>query len=228
MATTTTTIHVHNNVSKPTANVVLLFLQPVQAEDNYVYSAWNVLNPSIGSNQECVLETSFSASIAEFNSKVGDYSDPVPVTLGSAGLITNPNGQSPAIVGTSTQPITPDQVGLDNECVSPGTELSVSWYVNGNRVVQTNNTESSTLNLGFVSTFQLTQSVWLMFGQEPLITTTYVAQTFSAATPFPIQNGTADLYIEAYTDPTGRDSFKVVSPEDFAALAQQPELASTV
>ena len=107
-------------------------------------------------------------------------------------------------------------------------ELTVIWYVNGHQVVQTNNTATTTLNLGFLSTFQLEQSVWLMFGQMPLITTTYVAQTFSAAAEFAIPNGAADLYIEAYTDPTGRDSFQVVTAEEFAALSQQSELASTV
>ena len=46
MATpTTTTIHVHNTIQQPNSNVVLMFLQPTTPSDNYLFSAWNVLNP---------------------------------------------------------------------------------------------------------------------------------------------------------------------------------------
>jgi hypothetical protein len=220
MATTTTTIHVHNSVSQATSNVVLMFLQPVTAQNNYVYSAWNVLNPSPGSWQQVQLTTSFSGSISAFGSGVSDYTDPVGLTLGAAALITDPNDQSPAIGGLSTVPITPDEVGLDNECSSPPTDLSVVWYVNGNKVVETNNTPTTTLNPGFTSTFQLKQSVWVMFGQRPQTTTTYTVQTFNQAVEITIPNGATDVYIEAYTE-NGRDTFRSISAPEFEALARK-------
>ena len=220
MATTTTIIHVHNSVTDVTSNVVLLFLQPVAAEDNYVYSAWNVLNPSPGSHQQVDLTTSFAGSIAALGSAVTDYTDPAGLTLGTPGLITDSNNQSPAIAGTSTRSITTDEVGLDNECLTPATDLSVIWYVNGNKVVETNNTAATTLNPGFVSTFQLKQSVWVMFGQRPQITTTYTVQTFNQAVQIPIPNGATDVYIEAYTE-NGIDTFKPVTADQFSALTQQ-------
>jgi len=221
MATTTTVIHVHNGVTQPTSNVVLLFLQPVSAQDNYVYSAWNVLNPSSGSHQQVDLTTSFSASVAAIGSAVSDYTDPVGLTLGTPALVANPNNQSPAIAGLSSQSITSDEVGLDNECTTPDTDLSIIWYVNGNEVVQTNNTTTTSLNPGFTGTFQLIQSVWVMFGQRPTTTTTYTVQTFSQSVQIPIPNGATDVYIEAYTDSKGIDTFKSVSSVDFYASVQR-------
>jgi hypothetical protein len=220
MATTTTTIHVHNSVSDVTSNVVLMFLQPVSPEDNYVYSAWNVLNPSPGSHQQVDLTTSFSGSIAALGGSVSDYTDPVGLTLGTAALITNPNNQSPAIAGTSKQAITADEVGVDNETQTPPTDLSVIWYVNGNKVVETNNTPDTSLNPGFVSTFELKQSVWVMFGQRPQITTTYTIQTFNQAVEIPIPNGATDVYIEAYTTSTGIDTFRPATAAEFNTLVQ--------
>lgn len=220
MATTTTTIHVHNSVAQVTSNVVLMFLQPVTPQNNYVYSAWNVLNPSIGSWQQVQLTTSFSGSIAAFGSAVSDYTDPVGLTLGSAALITNPNDQSPAIGGLSAMAITADEVGMDNECSSPPADLSVAWYVNGNKVVETNNTLTTTLNPGFVSTFQLKQSIWVLFGQRPQTTTTYTVQTFNQAVEIEIPNGATDVYIEAYTD-NGRDTFRSIPAAEFDALVRK-------
>jgi hypothetical protein len=152
------------------------------------------------------------------SSLVSDYTDPVGLSLGTAALITNPNNQSPAISGASTRAITADEVGLDNEAITPPTDLSVIWYVNGNKVVQTNNTPSTSHNPGFVSTFQLKQSVWVMFGQRPQITTTYTVQTFNQAVQIPIPNGATDVYIEAYTATGGIDTFRVATAADFTAL----------
>lgn len=221
MATTTTAIHVHNTVTTITSNVVLLFLQPVEPDNNYVYSAWNVLNPSPGSHQQVHLTTSFSASIASFGSPVGDYTDPVGLTLGKSAAVINANNQSPSINGPDPDKITPDEVGLTNRTTPPTVNLSVIWYVNGNKVVQTNNTEATTLNPSFTSTFQLKQAVWVMFGQRPTVTQTYVAQTFNQAVEIPIPNGAPDVYIEAYTDEKGADTFRSVSKAAFEALARQ-------
>jgi hypothetical protein len=227
MATTTTTIHVYNSVDQATSNVVLMFLQPVTAEENYVYSAWNVLNPSIGSYQQVELSTSFSASIAAFGSSVVDYTNPVGLPLGTAVKVTNPNDQSPVIDGSSTVPITSDEVGLDNECTSPPTDLSVIWYVNGNQVVETNNTPDTTLNPGFISTFQLKQSVWVMFSQRPQTTTTYTAQTFGQAVEIPIPNGATNVYIEAYTDNNGIDTFRSIPASQFDTLGRKSSSSAT-
>ena len=44
----------------------------------------------------------------------------------------------------------------------------------------------------------------------------------------PIPNGATDLYIQAFTDPTGRDTFQAVTPAEFAALSQKSQLADAV
>ncbi len=221
MSPITTRIHIHNGIDKDNSNVMMLFLQPVEPKEDYVYSAWNVLNPSRNSQQQCELATSFAASIASFESPNVNYSDPVALTLGAAALITNKNGLSPAISGISNAAITESEVGLDNQATTPPTDLSVTWYVNGNKVVQTNNTRESTLNPGFMSTFQLKQAVWVMFGQQPQITTTFTAQTFGRALEVPIPNGATDVYIASYTESNGIDTFKPVSAAEFDALTRQ-------
>jgi hypothetical protein len=220
MSTTTTTIHVYNACTDKTSNEVLMFLQPVSPNDNYMYSAWNVLNPSPNSHQSCELTTTFSASIAALGSSVDDYTDPFGLTLGSLAVVDNPDNQSPAFdsKATSSLPVTADEVGVDNECVSPDTNLSVIWYVNGNQVVQTNNTATTSLNPGYASTFQLYQAVWVMFGQKPTTTLTFTAQTFGAAVKIPIPNGATDVYIKAYTNSEGIDTFEPTTQDAFQDL----------
>ena len=158
--------------------------------------------------------------MAAFSSSRGDYTDPVALAYGQPLLVTNQDEQGPTIGGDSSLSITPDEVGLDNECITPATNLSVTWYVNGNKVVETNNTVTTTLNPGFDSTFQLKQSVWLMFGQKPISTSTYTVQTFSRTTEIPVPNGASDLYIEAYTN-NGVDTFKAVTKAEFAVLTER-------
>lgn len=222
----TTRIHVHNTIQHPTSNKVLMFLRPVEASDNYLFSAWNVLNPGPGSSQQVDLTTSFSASIAQWADSHGSYTDPVALPLGQAVTVTDLNGQSATIdTGNIYGPLTPDQVGLYNDATTPPTDLSVTWWVNGNKVVETNNTAATTLNPGFTSTFQLKQSVYLMFGQAPTVTQTYTLQTFSQAVEIPVPNGATDLYIEAYTDASGIDTFKAVSQGEFLARESADEAA---
>lgn len=221
----TTNIHVHNTVQKVTSNKVLMFLQPVTTQENYLFSAWNVLNPGPGSTQTVPLTTSFKASIAEFASTHGDYSDPVSLPLGQSLTISDLHGQSATITSTVHASLAASQVGLYNDTLSPQTDLSVVWYVNGNKVVETNNTEDSTLNTGFTATFQLKQAVYLMLGQQPGITTTYTAQTFGSMVEIPVPNGATDLYIVVYTGDDGIDTFKAVSQAEFKSLMRQADLA---
>ena len=214
----TTHIHVHNTIEQQTANKVLMFLQPVEVSANYQFSAWNVLNPGRGSSQHVDLTTSFSASNSEWGSSRGDYTDPVALPLGTAVTINDLGGQSATInTGEVHGPLTPAQVGMYNAATTPPTDLSVTWYVNGNKVVETNNTDLTTLNPGFTSTFELKQSVYVMFGQAPTVTQTYLVQTFSNTVEIAIPNGATDVYIVAYTGPDG-DTFKSVDAPTFQAL----------
>ena len=192
-----------------------------QSDAQLLYSGWNTLNPAIGAHQQVTLTTAFSAGISIVDSEVHDFNDPAGLTLGKAALVTDQNNQSPTISGTSDEALTPAQVGVDNETASPPVNLSVLWYVNNNKVVETNNTKETSLAPGFISTFELHQSVWVMLGQKPQTTTTYTAQTFNRAVEIPIPNGASDLYIEAYTDGSGRDTFRPSDAARFEALVQQ-------
>lgn len=214
----TTNLHFLNNTSAVTSNEILIFLQPTGALENYNFYAWQVLNPSIGSSQMAVLTNNFSGSIATYGDSKGNYSRPVALPLGVPLLVTNPNNQSPVIgvPNPNNKQVPADAVGLENEATTPPTDLSVKWYVNNNLVVETNNTQTTTLNPGFTATFELKQSIYCMLAQPPTQTSTYTIQTFGLTTEFPVPSDATDLYFEVYTDPaTGIDSFKQVTQAEF-------------
>jgi hypothetical protein len=212
-----TNLHFFNNTTDVTSNQILIFLQPTGALDNYKFSAWNVLNPSIGSAQQAVLTSHFSGSVAAFGDSTGDYTRPVVLQLGLPQLVTNPNNQSPVIGGASSSTISPTQVGLDNECNTPNTNLSITWYVNGNKVVETNNTPTTTLNQGFEATFELTPSIYVMLAQAPTVTQTYTLQSFGKMAAFPVAVSATDLYFEVATV-NGIDSVQSISQADYDKL----------
>ncbi len=215
-----TTITFFNQVDAPTSNQILIFLQPEGAQDNYLFSAWDVLNPAIGSHASAQLSTQYSGSIATFGDTRGTYSDPVEMPLGQALGITNPNNQSPVIGGPDpSSGITSDEVGLANNCLTPPTDLSVAWYINGSRVVETNNTATTTLNPGFISTFQLKQAIFCMLAQVPTEGTTFTLQSFGRMTAFPIPNGAPEVNILVKTV-GGIDQFEL-SPKSFDELIHE-------
>jgi hypothetical protein len=187
---------VYNSITRPNQNEVLLFLQPVNASPAFMYSAWNVLNPSPLSYQSVSLSTIFSASIAQFGDTHGDYSRLVDLPLGTAWTITDENNQSAKITSavSTTPQLTSTQVGLYNGAVTPDVDLSVVWYVNHKKVVETNNTATTVMSPGFTSMFELEQKLYLMFGQVPMQTTTYTAQTVSKMVNFPIDLSVSDLH----------------------------------
>lgn len=217
----TTNLHFLNNVARPTSNQILIFLQPTAALENYNFYAWQVLNPSIGSTQMAVLTNIFSGSIATFGDSRGNYSRPVALPLGVPLLITNPNQQSPVIgvPDPSNNQVPADAVGLENQAVTPSTDLSVKWYVNNNLVVETNNTAENTLNPGFTSTFELKQSIYCMLAQPPTITATFTLQTFSRMTEFPVPSDATDLYFQVITV-NGVDKFQQITQQQFQQAQQ--------
>jgi hypothetical protein len=224
----TTNLHFINNTVAVTSNVILIFLQPTGALENYNFYAWEVLNPSIGSTQMAVLTNSFSGSIATYGDSRGNYSRPVALTLGVPLLVTNPNNQSP-VIGVPDQnntQVPADAVGLENQAVTPPTDLSVKWYVNNNLVVETNNTQTTTLNPGFTATFELKQSIYCMLAQPPTVTSTYTIQTFSRMTEFAVPSNATDLYFEAYTNSQGIDTFKQITQAPFQQAQQSALLAA--
>jgi hypothetical protein len=223
-----TKISFFNNTTTSTSNQILLFLQPVEAKSNYLFSAWNVLNPSRFSSQYVILSTDFSGSISSYGDTHGNYSSPVGLILGKALEITNPNDQSPVIGLPVDKPLlTPNQVGLLNNTATPAENLSVTWYVNGKKVVETNNTETTTLNPGFTATFELKQYIYCMLGQKPSLTETYTLQSFGMMQQFQVPNGADELNIEVYTDKDGKDKFKLsdLSFNEFVASARRAKAA---
>ncbi|MEV6345264.1 hypothetical protein [Actinoplanes sp. NPDC051851] len=199
---TTTAFWVFNSITRANSNSILMFLQPVEPQEDFTYSAWNVVNPSPHSFQSKTLETTYSASIAEVGGS--DFSTPTELMLGMPRIITNPDGQSPAITSAVATPAqlecSADQVGLFSLANTPPTPLSITWYVTGKKVVETNTLPTTALQPGNGGLFELQQTLYLMFAQHPISTATYTEQTVSSQMKIPFASDATDVYIQAYTD----------------------------
>jgi hypothetical protein len=216
--TSTTTLHFYNNLSHVSANNILIFLQPVNAQETYRYAAWQVLNPAIKGHQSVALSNTFSGAVAVQKKDSTDYTDAIPLPLGGHPLmVTDQNDQSLVIGDQDTSiPLTPTQVGLENSTSSPPKNISCQWYVNNNLVVQTNNTDLTALTPGFISTFELIQNIYLMLGPKPIQQPTYTTQVFNHTAQFAVPVSASDLYFEVYTDSqTQVDGFRQVTLADF-------------
>jgi hypothetical protein len=196
-----TNLNFHCSTDQVGAFEVLLFLQPVGATENrardYEYYAWEKFHPAKGSNNTVSLETIYGASVATYKSPFGESTDPVELTLGQAQVVNNVAGSDP-FFSMDTQAINKNLVGVVNS--TPDKDLWVTWRINKNPVVRTNNTDISKLTPQLTSTFELKQTLYCMFGTYKA-TDTYNIQTFSNMFSFQIPNDATDVYFEINTIP---------------------------
>jgi hypothetical protein len=196
---TTVNFHFHCLTDQVGDKKCLLFLQPIgsdttQAKD-YEYFAWQNFHPAKGSHNTTVLQTVYSAGVAKYpTTDFGEYTDPVGLDLGQAKKVINTNGSDPHFSSDTTS-IPADLVGVYNACTTPDNDLSVIWYVNGNKVVTTNNTADSKMLPNDTSEFELKQTLYVTLATYDS-EATYNIQTISRMFTFPFKNDDTDLYFE--------------------------------
>lgn len=177
----------------------MLFLQPVNSEsseaEDYEYFSWQHFHPAKGSHDTTSLHTVYSAGIAPFpTNDFAEFTDPVGLNLGEAKKVINTGGSEPHF-SSDTNKIGKDDVGVVNVCTDPDQFLSVIWYVNGDKVVATNNTDDSKLLPNDTSEFELKQTLYVtlaIYDSEK----TYNIQTVARMFDFEFNNDDTDLYFE--------------------------------
>ncbi|MBD2499262.1 putative adhesin [Anabaena azotica] len=197
---TTVNFHFHCLTDQIGDRRCLLFLQPVDSDSdkakNYQYSSWQHFQPSQYSHNTITLQTVYSAGVAIYpTSSFHEFTDPIGLDLGKARKVINTHGSDPHFSGDVTS-ISPEIVGVYNACTdTQEMSLSVIWYVNKNKVVETNNTDDTKLLVNDTSTFQLKQTLYATLATYDS-EETYNLQTFSKMFSFAFNNNDTDLYFE--------------------------------
>jgi hypothetical protein len=196
---TTVNFHFHCLTDQVGDKKCLLFLQPIGSDTteakDYDYFAWQSFHPAKGSNNTTALQTVYSAGVAKYpTTSLNEYTDPVGLDLGQPKEVINTNGSDPHFSNQS-KPIPKDVVGVYNACTTPDQALSVIWYVNGNKVVTTNNSDNSKLLPKDTSEFELKQTLYVTLATYDS-EATYDTQTISQMFTFPFKNDDTDLYFE--------------------------------
>ena len=196
---TTVNFHFHCLTDKVGDKKCLLYLQPIgsdttQAKD-YEYFAWQNFHPAKGSHNSIPLQTVYSAGVAKYpTTDFNEYTDPVGLDLGQAKKVINTNESDPHF-SSDNKSIPAGLVGVYNACITPDNDLSVIWYVNGNKVVTTNNTDGSKMVPMDTSEFELKQTLYVNLATYDS-EATYNIQTISQMFSFPFKNDDTDLYFE--------------------------------
>jgi hypothetical protein len=149
-----TTFQVTNNTAGELANQqILVFLTPVMDNANYLYAAWQQLNPSDGATSTFTLNQDIAAYLVTANTT----SAPVAIAPSTMSQASNAGGLSPFLTASSpSASVTAQQSGVQN-ATSPFVAVDVAWTVNNNLVVQT----SAPLSSQAISSFELqTQLYW--------------------------------------------------------------------
>ena len=221
--TTTTKIWIHNNIDRPTSNVVSAFLKPVNAEENYRYSPWYTFNPAFGGFQFTPLTNKYTVSVRELGQN--SWTVPYEITPGAPVMCVKTDNQGLRLINErKTDLLTGDEFGVYNG-TSPATSLQVTWYVNGGLVAETNNDPKTALNAGFVSSFLSKPAVYLMSHLPRTDEPKYSADTLSAlTTEIAFNSDDTDVYIGGHTDANGIDTFRKLSRAEWAAVTSTPIL----
>ncbi|MHA7630761.1 hypothetical protein [Corallococcus sp. M7] len=203
---TATTFNVTNNTGGALGNqYILVFLTPLMNSANYVYAAWQQLNPGEGATQPFVLNQNITASVTSPN---GTTSAQVSISPGYLSQATNPRGLSP-VLGAPQQSssVTPQQSGVQN-FTNPFIPLTSNWYVNGNLVVSS----STQLTGGAFSAFELQTTLYWAIGN----TSTGANYTLNQITPlqsYSLPAGTAAVNVSVtYNSTTGLYGFDFGAP----------------
>lgn len=205
-AVTATTFNVTNNTGGELGNqYILVFLTPLLNSPNYVYAAWQQLNPGEGATQPFVLNQNITASVTSPNRTTSAH---VSIAPGYLSQATNPGGLSP-VLGTPQQStsVTPQQAGVQNSTSNPFVPLVANWYVNSNLVVSS----STQLTSGAVSAFELQTTLYWGIGNSA----TGANYTLNQITPlqsYALPAGTATVNVSVtYNPTTGLYGFSFVS-----------------
>lgn len=151
----------NKNADLTKGNSILVFVKPVQKAENWVYAAWQQLNPtSGGGSQKFTLSNKVSAQ-ATIPEEHHYESNAVVLPQQKYSNITKPPGGNIELSSPQdgSQWLEPKQAGLLNTVAEGG--IFAQWLVNGSLAIQ-GNTELS--NQG-KSIFELDTTLYFTVGQ---------------------------------------------------------------
>jgi hypothetical protein len=172
------------NVTNSTGGVlrgqyVLVFLQPIPNSPDYLYAAWQALNPGEGATQPFALSYQISVDVSLEN---GTTSAAVGIQPGQLSEAVNPGGLSPVLdPPAASSLVTAQQAGVQNT-TSPFEFLNVSWFVDGDLVATT----SAPLTEDEVSAMEYDDVLYWAVGdvtQGTLVTSSEITPMASYAVP---------------------------------------------
>jgi len=131
-----TNFRVTNNTTQLGNQYVLVYLTPEVGAENWLYAAWQQLNPGQGGTQSFTLNQAVSGQMESLD---GTYTtNTLAITPGYVSELTNgTNLQAtlqPPVLGTTAPPpqVTSSQSGMQNATLQPSVAMNALWYVNGN------------------------------------------------------------------------------------------------
>lgn len=179
-AVTQTMFKVTNNSGGHLGNqFILVFLTPIESAENYLYAAWQQLNPGEGGTSPFVLNQTVSGMMLTTN---GTTTNLVEIDPGYVSIATNPDGLQPQlgqqVLGATLPPptVTPTQSGLVNNTAGPGYALYAQWFINNNLAIQS---KAPVAAGGTLSAFELNTTLYWAVG-DTVVGPTY---TYNQITP---------------------------------------------
>ncbi len=167
---TTTQFKVTNKTNGQLRNqYILVFLTPVDNSGDWIYAAWQQLQPGDGGTNFFTLNQKTSGKILVPNKFESNL---IEIPPGWVSLYKNsqasPQGQleNPIIGSDGSIPkptVTPNQAGIKNMTNAPAQAPYAQWYVNGNLTVQSIAPVSSG---GTLSAFQLDTKLYWSVGNK--------------------------------------------------------------
>lgn len=177
-----------NSLPQSVNENVLVFLMPVNANQNYQFAAWQNLNisPNGGSQPfDFVIDIAVQA-VDQTN---GSASPQMPINPGQVfDVVYNNVGGISLTPDSDTSRITPSQCGVIN-MLSPNPHLiQTNWYVNGNPCCSIQN-----LNQKSIQTFELEPSLYFYAAIPTVQGFNYTLQQVSMQTQYIIPVSAADV-----------------------------------
>jgi hypothetical protein len=120
---------------------ILVFLTPENNAEDFVYTAWQQLNPGENSTQSFVLNQAVGGQVVTLDGK--QETEVVATPPGYMATVTNAQELGIALgkatltlPETSGMRVTPSQSGIINGTATPPLATKVRWYVNGNMTAE--------------------------------------------------------------------------------------------
>lgn len=215
-AVTQTKFNVTNNSNGHLNNqYILVYVTPVAQAENWLYAAWQQLNPGDGSTRSFILDQKVSGQMLSTDGLYTTNQVAIPPSYVSS--LTNSGGLEPVLgaiqLGSQVNPptVTNTQSGIKNQTMDPGSAMYAQWLLNGNLTVQSLTPISAG---GTLSAFELNTTLYWAVGtfqKGP----SYSYNQVTASTAYALPPNTPEVNVSlTYNDATQQFEWSFNPPSD--------------